>query len=206
MMMKEDAQFTPVRVGDTAMRMWWMRAATAGLATLGLVSGSGCALAVDFFDPAFAEFLGLGGLRPTPGSVVVVWNNQTDFPARMAIAVSVDASDPSQGTSFQVSDTIESGASDNAVFDCPIGFIRPAGVAAGERSSDLAAAAATVFNVGGGDTGGTNVDVTFTGATLASGQDFICGDVIEVRLIQVADGGTDAATQFRLTVRRVPGR
>jgi hypothetical protein len=46
--------------------------------------------------------------------------------------------------------------------------------------------------------------VNYTGTPLVSGRDFRCGDVIEVRLVQVGDGGEEA--NFAIQVQVLAGR
>ncbi|RMF76109.1 MAG: hypothetical protein D6744_12605, partial [Planctomycetota bacterium] len=99
--------------------------------------------------------------------------------------VSDDATDATANVRNGVSGFLEAGDATSQVFDCPVGVI--------------SVLDATVF-----PDGAAAVQIPFTGAALVAGDDYFCGDVIEVRVIRVGDG--TAATDFLLQVQVFPGR
>ena len=83
-----------------------------------------------------------------------------------------------------------------ASFECPVYSITPGRLTADGGFDDTAI---TVV----GTEGQTN-DLTYTGAAPQSDLDYTCGDVIEIRLLQVGEGG--AAADFLIQVFVRPGR
>ncbi len=153
---------------------------------------SGCVFLGDLLAPDVAASLGVPAPAQSIGSVVVRVKNDTTQQAVLSVlAGGVTAP-------ANLSADTAAGGSENFVLDCPVGFVRPAGVAAGVSVSDLNSAAASVIAADG-----MTIDVTYTGSTLESDATFDCGDVIEVSLVQT---GTDiAAANFAIIVQVIKG-
>lgn len=162
-----------------------------------LALNAGCFVISDVLNPSLAGQFGLAG--PGDGAVVVVWTNDSDFPATFSVLWTNSTSADSLVRN-QLSTAVPTGEVQNAVIDCPLGFLRPAGVLdTGEPTGDLASAAVAV----------NGTTVTYTGATLVAGEDFSCGDVVEVRLIQTSETGDDdqmGEATFAIAITVVPGR
>jgi len=70
------------------------------------------------------------------------------------------------------------------VVECPVGVVTPLGIVALVED--------------------TAVELTYAGAPLVSSTDFVCGDVIEMRLVQLA--GVGGAVELGIEVRVLAGR
>lgn len=154
----------------------------------------GCVLATDLVNPNVFASLGLDPdtITAPPGRIVVAFSNETSFPARFNVVVPGDS-----GTLVVASQLVQGGDFGNVVFDCPVDFLAP-----GERSDDLVTPAPEMAIEVLADE--DIVVVPYTGSLLQAGDDYFCGDVIEIRLLQI--GGGDAAADFAIQVVRLPGR
>ncbi|MBL8880904.1 MAG: hypothetical protein JNG88_17460 [Phycisphaerales bacterium] len=155
---------------------------------------SGCVLLSDAINPTLLTQVGLdpNTIFPSPGAVIVVFNNQTQFPvlfyafqAQEPADLAVDATNMSL--------LVDPATTRNTVLDCPIGVVSPGVLGPTFEPETLAA---TVFN-------GQGTDVDYLGAALISGRDFACGDVIEIRV--TAGAGGDQQQAFAINVFVLPG-
>ncbi|MCA9242760.1 MAG: hypothetical protein KDA32_02305 [Phycisphaerales bacterium] len=164
------------------------------VALAGLLSTSGCVVGLDLLSPDARDTLG-GLLAPigvtlpsnTPGRLVVAYTNNTDIPVLFQSAAFDALTDPVQNG---VVLTVDPGETIGRVLDCPVAVFSPGLAITADGATQLA-----VFGAAGG--------------MMFSGDDFNCGDVIEVRLDQLgavdAEGGAaNAAFVIRVQVR--PGR
>lgn len=160
----------------------------------------GCSVVTDALNPDFLAQMGFdpATIVPPKGRVVVVFNNQTSFPASFQITVSDERSDPTSNAQIIQSDVLDSGREQALAFECPIGTLTP-GVPAGQAQGQQQEQAAAFVQ-----TGQQPAAVAYTGAPLASQSDFFCGDLIELRLIEIRDEQGNAT--FQLEVRVLPGR
>lgn len=155
---------------------------------------SGCVLLSDAVNPNLLTQIGLdpNTIFPSAGTVIVVFNNQTQFPVTFYVYQAQEPSDLAvDGTN--VARLVDPNTTRNSVLDCPLGVISPGVLDANFEPQTLAA---TVFN-------GQGTDVDYLGAALISGRDFTCGDVIEIRVIAAAAG--DQQDAFAVAVRVLPG-
>jgi hypothetical protein len=163
---------------------------------------SGCAVAIDFFNPQLFQTFGVDTTTVTgqPGVIIIALNNTTPADATFRYFYTTQTNDP--GTAAQT--TRNSGAEVlageviNEVIDCPVGRVSP-GTLLADLSRDTVAA--QVLDVSGEGT--ELVDVEYTGPALSSGVAYGCGDVIEIRLSR--EGAADAI-QYRIDLRVIPGR
>ncbi|MCC6359758.1 MAG: hypothetical protein IT450_13515 [Phycisphaerales bacterium] len=161
----------------------------AGLGLLG-----GCAIPLDLLNTGLASNLGFDAfsISPPEGRVIIAFNNQTGLEAGFFVAYSESASDPTLNVKTIFADFVAPDEVRNRVIDCPTGVVTP-GDPGG--NGDIAAF------VNDGDQG---VEIAYAGEPLVPGRDFNCGDVIEIRLVQIGTG-TDEAN-FALQIRVYPGR
>lgn len=161
---------------------------------LALIPSSGCLLASDLVNPNLLAAFGFDPttIRGSQGAVLVTFNNTTDFAADFFVLASDSSTDATSNAFLVPGLDVLAGEIRTLVVDCPIGALTPA-------SFDAAGAASTVaVRVTAAD---QVVDVTYDGSPLQSGDEFLCGDVIEVRLI---DAGTDEDVAFQLLIRVIP--
>jgi hypothetical protein len=156
---------------------------------------TGCAIATDLVNADLLSGFGLdpATVFPSPGKVIVAFVNDTQFSAEFSVVVTPDPL--AQTVEYSMGwETVPAGDRSFAVFDCPAAVVTP-----GELGDDfsLSQTAVTVTTDGG------DVQVAYAGTPLESGRDFVCGDVIEMQLVQTG-AAADAAT-FLLRVRVVPG-
>jgi len=143
-----------------------------------------------------------GTILPPPGKIVVAFNNQTDRVVRFYAYALEDAQDVGAGFA-SVSSDVAPGEVRSGAFDCPVAALAPGGVNADFTIDGVGA----TYDFGGA----APVAVTYTGSP-AYGErgDFVCGDVIEIQLIQtIVTGGTneqDNQSAFEFRVQVYPGR
>jgi len=169
-------------------RLIWTAAWGSALALL-----TGCGIVADAFDPGFFYALGFDPrtIFPQSGTVIVSFTNEVDVPAIFLAYESRNPQDLTQGSrNFSVE--VEPKATSNEVLSCPVGLVSP-----GSLGTDfqVSAVAAQVIAVAG------TTDVQYTGSALASGREFQCGSVIDIRLT-VGTGDVP----YVVTVRVIPGR
>lgn len=188
-------------MGRTARtRSAWMIGSVALLGGL-----AGCGLAVDLFNPAFLQGLGFSTPGSQQGTIIVNFNNQTNFPAVFNGLSGPIAAEPANG-SFQFNTPVGPNASSNEVLSCPVRFLTLSELGDDEMLDNIAA----VVTTADGDEA-----VAYQGTMLMSGRDFICGDVINVTLVPAMGGGDgggddddgeDGEDQaFAVIVERIPG-
>jgi hypothetical protein len=173
--------------------------ALAGCGLLGAVLG--CAFAADLLNSDMLIQLGFdpATIVPESGKAIVAFTNNAGEQATCYVSVS---SDPSDAMADVRSVPIEAdvGQTASVVFDCPIGVVTPG--APGTESSSGGTTAVIVT-----DAAGTVTEVAYAGAPLVSGVDFLCGDVIEIRVISLGGGTADQAqANYVLRVQVHPGR
>jgi hypothetical protein len=159
----------------------------------GLLLVPGCTFLADAFSPAIFTALGLdpGAIFPPRGTVIVVFANQTSYPAAFSAFESVDAQDLSQDSrNFSVQ--AAANETRNEVLDCPVGLVGPGTLDTSFASDLIVARVQTPTGV---------VDVPY-GFTLTGGTDFVCGDVVEFTLTTTGSGQNQT---FSVGLRVVPG-
>ena len=175
-----------------------LRALALGGCGLLLLPALGCAFAADLVNPDFLRQVGFdpATVVPPAGKVVVAFTNDTDQSATFYAYVAEEVLDDQVIAGVNLTSAVPSGMTGSEAVDCPFEFIAP-----GRLGADLSASAdaAVVGDVAGQET------VAYEGTPLVMGVDFVCGDLIEIRLIQT--GGEDQAqAQYALRVQVYPGR
>lgn len=163
-----------------------------------LVSGGGCAVGLDFVNPALLERFGIDtqSIFGPRGSVVVSFRNETNFPVTFSGISGVDVADLTRGVDVFTA-AADPNAARNEVLRCDVGFIT-----FGDVSDEFAldpTVAVRVVTPADEDTGEGEAPVPYAGSALVFGVDFFCGDVIDFRV----SGDLGA---FQITVRVIPGR
>ena len=165
----------------------------------GLCFGTlGCAIATDLINPAALSALGLdpATIIPPEGRALVTFNNMSSLSAIFVIAVSDNPGDPTSNAQTIFSEILQPNQAQTASLDCPVGVLTP-----GTPAADFSTGTTAVF-VAAGDDG---VEVTYNGAPLIFGTDFVCGDLVEMRLVQTGNDAT-MADSFQILMRVIPGR
>jgi len=188
------------RLARKDMEEYMRRKSLLRLSVLGFIAPiAGCAILTDTINPDLLSGFGFDPetIVPSQGRVVVVYNNQTDFQVEFH-SVSLDSTFTAGS---EDTTTVEPDGTGNTVFECPVEALVP---------SQLTAAAGdgAIFDRVGAivATGAAQAQVAYAGAVLLQGQDFFCGDVIEIRLNQVGAGGDQNQVNFRLSIFVRPGR
>ncbi len=173
-----------------ANRIWGGK--LLGLALLPL---SGCALVSDAFNPNLLTGLGLdpSTIRGSQGVVLISFNNTSEFIANFFVAVSDSPTDPTSNAFGVPGTQVQPGEIRTAVVDCPLGVVTPGAPSANFATGTVAI---QVFPTE------MPVEVVYNGAPLQAGDEFRCGDVIEMRLIQTGDGL--APESYRILIRVIP--
>ena len=181
-------------MGDRRIRL----AALGLLICVGALTG-GCPVISDAFNPDFLTSFGIPS-GSTSGTVLIAFTNNSQFSAQFVAQAFDTLSEDSVTTAGgPITATVDAGKNRTFAVDCPVAAIVP-GDASGGTTSTISvgvlseAADGTV----------TTLDLVFAGNPLYSGDDFLCGDVIEMRLLQVGTG--EAVEDFLLQVRVLPGR
>lgn len=171
------------------------RALGPGLLLLLAAAMSGCMVLSDVINPNLLTGLGLDPniIRGAQGSVLVSFNNTSEFPASFFVSVSDSPADPTSNAFGVQATAVQAGEIRTHVIDCPVGVITPGAPSANFATGTVAV---RVF------TGAATVDVMYDGAPLQAGDEFRCGDLIELRLIQSGDGA--AADDYRILIRVIP--
>ena len=154
-----------------------------------------CTIAADALNPSFFSALGIdpGTIFPSAGTIIVSFENRTTSPATFyAFEAAGPLSSEPEARNFSV--VADAGGTRNEVLDCPVSVISLGVLDAAYASDGIGA---VVISDGG------EVEVTYAGSDLVSGQEFTCGDVVDVILTE--QGGTDNE-QYLLSVRVIPGR
>jgi hypothetical protein len=169
---------------------------TATTLAIGL---AGCIFVGDLLNPTLAASLGLSSGSTNLGSIVVRLSNRTSGVAFMGVIASSNSADPTFGLQ-SAGDFVTANDSRNLVFDCPVTAIYPAGVENGSvAGTNIAGPVASVVGADGATT-----DVQYTGSVLLSGQDFACGDLINITL-RDNPGATDTTATFTVSVEVIKG-
>jgi hypothetical protein len=157
--------------------------------TIGALALTGCAIVTDMINPEFLSSLGLNPeyINRGSGRIVLAFRNSTSNVVLSMGATTAD--DPylsldnvdlaGEDFNFWDVENLAAGETRTLVVDCPIYLVLPA--------------AATVLAGEGAE------QVEYTGVFLLNEEDYRCGDVIEIEVIQ----GTTGMTQ---RVRVIPGR
>lgn len=171
------------------------------IAVLGLFAPiTGCAILTDAVNPDLLAGFGFDPetIVPSQGRIVVVYNNQTNFQVEFH-SVSMDGT---FGVGSEDTTTVEAQGTGNTVFECPVEALVPGQLTgAGGQGDIFDRIGAVVQNAA------ATTDVAYAGAVLLQGQDFSCGDVIEIRLNVIGGGGDQQNQQnFRISIFVRPGR
>lgn len=167
------------------------------LTMLALPAG-GCSIATDLVSPGFLATLGFdpSSIIPPQGSVVVTFNNQTNLAADFFVAISDSTRDPTSNAKNLVGADVAANGVRNRVVECPIGVITP-----GEPAVDFTTGTVAV-QLTAAD--GTVTDVNYDGTPLVAGTHFVCGDVVEISVVQRVDAA--GMVTFAIEIQVVPGR
>jgi hypothetical protein len=169
-----------------------------GACSLLLTPVLGCALAADLINPDFLRQVGFdpATIVPASGKVVVAFTNDTSESATFYAYVAEEALGDQVTAGANLTSEVASGMTRSEAVDCPFEFMAPGVLGAGFSVSTDAV-------VLGGAT--TQEAIAYEGTPLVMGVDFVCGDLIEIRLIETgADDETDV--QYALRVQVYPGR
>jgi hypothetical protein len=148
-----------------------------------LVPLVGCVFAADLVNPGILSAFGFDpeSIIPSQGSVVIAFNNTTQY-AVDSMYASIGESVSTAAEDFELVSATDLVASETRAlaFDCPVGVVAPGGA----------------FVV----VAGTVEEVTYGGSLMVAGDDFSCGDVIQMSLVQVGGDDTDVAFAFQVQV------
>ena len=174
-----------------------LRALTLGGCGLLLLPALGCAFAADLVNPDFLRQVGFdpATIVPPPGRVVVAFTNDTDQSVTFYAYVAEEAlgDQVTSGDNLTAS-AVPAGITSSEAVDCPFEFMGPGRL---DASLNVGTDAAVVGDVAGQEA------VAYEGAALVMGVDFVCGDLIEIRLVQTGD---EDQAQYALRVQVYPGR
>lgn len=162
-----------------------------------LVPTGGCVFVTDFINPDAFAALGFdpATIIPPQGRTLVSFTNGTQYEAAFSVVVSPDSSLPLTQATVGSANVLPGGTR-TFPFDCPdANYVSPGGL-----NDDFSLNTAAIAVIAGDG----EVELAYAGAVLEAGRDYACGDVIEVRLLQVGDGIT--ADDFAIQVRVLPGR
>jgi hypothetical protein len=176
------------------------RALALGGCGLLLLPALGCAFAADLINPDFLRQVGFdpATIVSPPGKVVVAFTNDTDQTATFYAYVAEEVLGDQVSSGSSLTGVVAAGTTSSRAVDCPFEFLSP-----GRLGADLGVSsdAALVGDATGQET------VAYAGTPLSLGLDFVCGDLIEIRLTQTGGGDDqDAQTQYDLRVQVHPGR
>ena len=152
----------------------------------------GCAFAADLINPSFFASLGLdpATIVPPAGRVIVAFKNDTTGVAAFSAVVAL-TQEAADGTSTNASDVtvlaadnVAAGETRTLVVDCPFFAIQPADFVVVTSSG--------------------TATWSYQGFAIQYGEDFDCGDIVEISVVQVVN--TDGTTGFDNRVRILPGR
>ncbi|MBU0617817.1 MAG: hypothetical protein KKI02_08880 [Planctomycetes bacterium] len=152
-----------------------------------LLSLAGCAMATDLINPSFLSTLGIdpATIIRSQGRVVIAFQNSTSGVADFGAHVSSGLSATEQDSDVIYVEDVPANETRTMVVDCPAAVVTPLG--------------SSVF----GEVAGM-VMVEYAGAPLVEGDDFFCGDVIEMRIVETGTGTADPVFDYRVQV--LPGR
>lgn len=168
----------------------WLLAAGLSL----LVPLAGCVVVTDLMNPGVLSAVGLDPatvIRPQ-GRIIIAFQNSTQFPLPFVSAFTGPTVPSAATTAEELAEEIVLVSATNVdvnetrtmVVDCPVGVVLP--------SQAFVLRAADV------------VEVNYAGSLLIAGEDFVCGDVIQVSVVQVGDA--DGQEAFEIRVQKLPGR
>lgn len=162
----------------------------------------GCAIGTDLINPALLTQLGLdiATVIPQTGVTIVTFTNSTNRFASFFAVVADDADDLAAGI-MELESDVPAGVSRSEAVDCTFESVT-FGQADFANFTANTAAAVVIGAAGGAEA----VTVAYLGAPLEMGSDFLCGDVIEAELIEIAGVGEEQGNVFALRVRVVRGR
>lgn len=146
----------------------------------------GCVVGLDLLNPDALAGIGISPdtFNP-PGRIIVAYTNDTDAPVLFQSAAFDALTNPVQNG---VVLTVPAGETIGRSLDCPVAAFSPGFALTADGAAELA-----VFGEAGG--------------IMFSGDDYICGDVIEVRIVQFGQAGEgEAEATFAIRVQVRPGR
>ncbi len=160
------------------------------LAALSVALG-GCAFVADFVNPQVFPLLGIeaDALTGNRGVVLIVFNNTTQSDATFFGFSAKNASDLSRD-SRNFSTFVPAGENRNEVIECPVDVL-----GSGQIDADSVSTTAAIVGTAA---------IAYDNGVLESGSAFVCGDVIEVRLVATG-AGTDQ-NAFSVVVLVLPGQ
>ena len=147
----------------------------------------GCAMAIDLVSPDFIATLGLdpATVIPSQGRIVIAFKNSTQFTiAECFVSIAVDNSTSAEDYIRISARDIAANETRTMLADCPVGIILPGSAVVQQ------------------DAGGPAVE--YGGGAIMCGYDYLCGDVIQVEVVQSGDDTATAA--FSIEVKVIPGQ
>ncbi len=151
---------------------------------------AGCAMVTDLISPDFLSTLGIDPatvIRP-PGAIVIAFQNSTsgvaDFGATVASSLLTTTGD----LQYVYARDVAANQTRTMVVDCPVGVVAP--------GAPLGGGAAAAIVVGGS----VNATLAYAGAPLVEGVDFVCGDVIEIRVVETGIDAENLAVLLQVQV------
>lgn len=180
------------------MRNRVLRLATLAACLSSLVVLTGCPIGLDVVNPDFLAQLGVPSTSTgNAGKLLIAYTNNSQSVATFYSTSVWSQSSGESGTRLPSVLDVAPGENWTIVEDCPVDFVVP-----GQSDSGLAVSGASVEILNPDRT--VLFTLTFSGAALESGDDYLCGDVIEMELVQIGTG--EAVEDFVLRVRVRPGR
>jgi len=145
----------------------------------------GCFVATDLLNPGILSAVGVdpATVIPSQGRLLITYRNMTSGVAYFTSIVADDLAQAETDPTLVFATEVGASEMQTMVVDCPVGIMSPIGAGV---ITDTAVA-----------------ELTYGGSPLYSGEDYVCGDVIEVRLVET--GGTEGV-QYSLEVRVLAGR
>jgi hypothetical protein len=163
----------------------------------------GCAFAADLINPDFLRQVGFdpATIVPPAGKVLVAFTNDTSASATFYAYYTEASLEGVVLTGGNLTSLVDAGTTRSEAVDCPFETTAP-----GRLGGGAADTTAAIVNDPAGQ-----VVVAYAGTPLVMGLDFVCGDLIEIQLIQTGagtgqDDGDAAQGQYDLRVQVHPGR
>ena len=147
----------------------------------------GCALVTDMLNPDFLFALGFdpATIIRSQGRIVIAFDNATQFTvSECFVSIADDPNAPDEDFQTVTARDIPANETRTRVLDCPVRVILPG--------------SATILQ----DT--TETTAEYAGSLMNLGDDYLCGDVIEVQIVQAGDDAASAT--FTIMVRVLAGR
>lgn len=154
---------------------------------------AGCAIVTDMINPDFLTALGVDPdtVIASAGTIIIAFQNSTTGVADFGATVATSSSSTTDDLEYVYARDVAADETRTMVVDCPLATVVPGATISGTEA---------VAIVTGGNVDAT---VTYAGAELVEGVDFVCGDVIEIRIVETGTDAEDLAVELQVQV--LPG-